>query len=803
MNSVFENEQKGEINMLRNMLDSNDKPEIKSAAKRVISLMRSGENVGSLFSSMLRCVKTPDIELKKLAYLYLVNYSGDNSEESIMAVNTFIQDSQDGNPLVRALSVRTMSRIRIETVAEYMVMPIKSRLEDTDPYVRKTAALAVSKLYRTVPESIEDSGILSKLVVLLHDSNPLVISNATISIMEINKVRPIPIFIMDENNIIPILSAISSSSEWCQIALFDAIAEYEPPNSSLAATLIDRVSVYLKNSNPAVVIGAFKCVLKYIDYDERLPLDVFSKVLPPFVSLISSTDSEIQFIVLRTLSQFVKKYPSSLSKEIRLFFCKYNDPSYIKLEKLEIISVLSSLKTISYVIDELAEYCNSVDVAFVKKSIKVLGEISLKFPESASKCITVLMKLVTSRAEYAIESSIIVVANLLRCYPGQFESIIESVCSNIDSVKDKDAKCSLIWILGEYSGLIDNIDLLIDPFLDTFHDEHPDVQIQIITTVVKVFLKKPEETKDQLQFVFSEASKESCLPDVRNRAIVYWRLLSADRDATEKIVLFNKVPFGGSTKSQPDDIVSDLLWNAGNVSGVLHIHSSAFSDNSNSNEKAENPRIWNQTQCNPSSLVEVSCDWDTERIHFNIKNLTNDQLSNLAIAIKPNQLGIEFIDNMVLSEMIEPLDEIIVSIPYQFSLTQHLPNIPNLEFALRTSQGVVYFNDCMNVSRFITNSRGVKRSEFLQIYQNTNTSVSFTFDDEMASDITLKKRGISVIARKEEEVCLSFIIAKQFQYIGDFEITQNLIKGVVKGNPKFLYLISTYSAQLFSDENPC
>jgi vesicle coat complex subunit len=106
---VFEGDPKGEILQIREELDGNDPSPCKAATKRCIALMLSGENVSSLFSSMLRCVKTDDIELKKLASLYLQRYSCQEPEEAILAVNTFALDSQDGNPLIRALAVRTVS----------------------------------------------------------------------------------------------------------------------------------------------------------------------------------------------------------------------------------------------------------------------------------------------------------------------------------------------------------------------------------------------------------------------------------------------------------------------------------------------------------------------------------------------------------------------------------------------------------------------------------------------------------------------------------------------------------------------
>ena len=71
---------RSETNALRNMLDGNDPKTRKKAAKRVINLMRAGESVQSLFASMLRCVKTDDLELKKLTYLYRLSASIFNKE---------------------------------------------------------------------------------------------------------------------------------------------------------------------------------------------------------------------------------------------------------------------------------------------------------------------------------------------------------------------------------------------------------------------------------------------------------------------------------------------------------------------------------------------------------------------------------------------------------------------------------------------------------------------------------------------------------------------------------------------------
>ena len=42
----------------------------------------------------------------------------------------------------------------------------------------------------------------------------------------------------------------------------------------------------------------------------------------------------------------------------------------------------------------------------------------------------------------------------------------------------------MIWIIGEYSDRIDNADELLENFLDNFHDEPVEVQLQLLTAAV-------------------------------------------------------------------------------------------------------------------------------------------------------------------------------------------------------------------------------------------------------------------------------------------------------------------------------
>ena len=69
-----------------------------------------------------------------------------------------------------------MGCIRVDKITEYLCEPLRKCLKDEDPYVRKTAAVCVAKLYDINAQLVEEQGFLDMLRDLLSDSNPMVSS---------------------------------------------------------------------------------------------------------------------------------------------------------------------------------------------------------------------------------------------------------------------------------------------------------------------------------------------------------------------------------------------------------------------------------------------------------------------------------------------------------------------------------------------------------------------------------------------------------------------------------------------------
>ena len=69
--------------------------------------------------------------------------------------------------------------------------------------------------------------------------------------------------------------------------------------------------------------------------DDNLKRSMHKKMAPPLVTLLSS-EAEIQYVALRNIGLVVQRYPQILAHEVKVFFCKYNDPIYVKMVSLSL-----------------------------------------------------------------------------------------------------------------------------------------------------------------------------------------------------------------------------------------------------------------------------------------------------------------------------------------------------------------------------------------------------------------------------------------------------------------------------------
>ncbi|KAF8591723.1 Adaptor protein complex beta subunit [Ramaria rubella] len=577
---------KGENYELRADLNSEYRDKRKDAIKRVIANMTVGKDVSGLFPDVLKNMQTDDIEQKKLVYLYLMNYAKTQPELVILAVNTFVKDSDDSNPLVRALAIRTMGCLRAEKIIDYLCDPLQKCLRDDNPYVRKTAALCVAKLYDLKPELAIDNGFVEQLQDMVSDSNPMVVANAVLALTDIHNVATaLPsssssdraIFTINSPVLNKLLIALNECSEWGRVAILSALARYSAVDEKESEHICERVVPQFQHVNGSVVLAAVKVIMIHMRHvrREELTKQLIRKMAPPLVTLLSSPP-EVQWVALRNINLLLQKRPDILQNEMRVFFCKYNDPLYVKVEKLDIMIRLAGESNVDALLSELKEYASEVDVDFVRKSIKAIGQCAVKIDVSAERCVNVLLELIGTKVTYVVQEAVVVMKDIFRKYPSTYEGVIPTLCANLDELDEPEAKASLIWIIGEYADKIENADELLGIFVDSFTEEAYAVQLQTLTAVVKLFLKKPDSAQGVVQRVLNTATKDCDSPDVRDRAYIYWRLLSTDPAAAKAVVLAHRPPISIPRTTVSPALLEELLGEISSLASVYHKPAETF-----------------------------------------------------------------------------------------------------------------------------------------------------------------------------------------------------------------------------------
>ena len=146
-----------------------------------------------------------------------------------------------------------MGCIRVDKITEYLCEPLRNCLKDSDPYVKKTAAVCVAKLYDIEPDLVQDQGFVESLQELLSDSNPMVVANAVASLSEIHDYNPgAGLFDLTPTTVSKLLTALNECTEWGQIFILDSLAVYNPKDQRELQNVCERVSPRLQHVNAAV-----------------------------------------------------------------------------------------------------------------------------------------------------------------------------------------------------------------------------------------------------------------------------------------------------------------------------------------------------------------------------------------------------------------------------------------------------------------------------------------------------------------------------------------------------------------------
>lgn len=549
--------------------------------------MTIGIDVSSVFGEMVMCSATSDIVLKKMCYLYVGNYAKVNPDLALLTINFLQRDCKDEDPMIRGLALRSLSSLNVANLVEYLVGPLNAGLKDNNSYVRIVAVIGVLKLYHISVTTCIDADFPAVLKhLLLNDQDTQVVANCLLALQEIwNGEASTSGDAMKEREallskpfIYYLLNRIKEFSEWAQCLVLDLVVKYVPADSNEIFDIMNLLEDRLQHANGAVVLATAKVFLHLTLSMTDVHQQVYERIKAPLLTLVSSGSPEQSYAVLSHLHLLVMRAPYVFSADYKHFYCQYNEPSYVKKLKLEMLTAVANESSTYEIVTELCEYAANVDIPIARESIRAVGKIALQ-QYDVNAIVDRLLQFLEMEKDYVTAEALVLVKDLLRKYP-QWSHDCIAVVGNISSqnVQEPKAKAALIWMLGEYSQDMSDAPYILESLTENWDEEHSaEVRLHLLTAVMKCFFKRPPETQKALGAALA-AGLADFHQDVHDRALFYYRLLQHNVSVAERVVNPPKQAVSVFADTQSSEVKDRIFDEFNSLSVVYQKPSYMFTD---------------------------------------------------------------------------------------------------------------------------------------------------------------------------------------------------------------------------------
>ncbi|KAJ2965450.1 hypothetical protein NQ176_g10608 [Zarea fungicola] len=499
-------------NQMRKLLDSRNDRDVLEGLRRVIS-------THPFFSSVVKNVASPNIEIKKLVYIYLIHHAEQEPDLALLSINTIQKSLSDANPLVRAMALKTMSGIRVPVISQIVSLAIKKGVADMSPVVRKAAALAIPKCHRLDPSQAPQ--LIDYLSTLIGDKQYFVAGAAVVAFLEVCPER----IDLIHKHYRGLVRKIVDMDEWSQLGMLRLMRVYarkcfprpkagtakqkmkdtasaedfyseskvEEADSSVITIdpdlrlFLNAIRPLLQSRNAGVVVAVTRCYIE-IGTSEFVKLAV-----GPLVALMRGPQ-DIQQLALYNIVSVCLLWPSDFVKYATHFLVRATDSAPVwelKLEALTLIFPHSSPHIKSLILKELEHFSQGTNKALVQEAVRAIGRCAQSDATASPRCLKLLLSQITSLDGTLAAESLTVIRHLIQQDPSGHVGTVVRLAKNLDSATDPQARATIIWLVGEFSGLDGQDNIAPDVLrilLKDFGNESEAAKRQIVLLGAKVYL---------------------------------------------------------------------------------------------------------------------------------------------------------------------------------------------------------------------------------------------------------------------------------------------------------------------------
>lgn len=467
------------------------------------------------FSSVVKNVANPNLEVKKLVYIYLLHYAESDPDLALLSVNAIQKSLTDQNPQVRALALRTMSGMRVPVISQIVSLAIKRGAGDMSPHVRKAAALAIPKCYNLDPNTLPQ--LLDYLSTLIGDKQYFVVGPAVQAFLEICPERTDLI----HKHYRGLVKKLVDMDEWSQLATLRLLLFYSRrcfPQRTEKVPRVNKKGFYDDEPDEAVETDQ---IVEILDPDLKLFLDgcksllrsrspavttsvasVFlylgtrdylQEAVGPLIGLMRGAP-EVEEVALCNIVLVCLSAPELFVPYSLHFLMRARDSPQIWKLKIELLTLIfphAALNLKSIILSELEHFSHSSDIEMIRESVRAIGRCAQVDPKNAHRCFKVLLNQISSFDNVLVSEVLTVMRHLIQQDPTSHRKTVVRLARNLDRTASPEARATIIWLVGEFASLDPDNNIAPDVLrilVKGFTDESEAAKQQIVLLAAKVYL---------------------------------------------------------------------------------------------------------------------------------------------------------------------------------------------------------------------------------------------------------------------------------------------------------------------------
>lgn len=465
-----------------------------------------------------------DLLVKKLACWFLSQHCNDETTV-LLAINTLLKDCRDANPMVRGLALRTLTGLPHRQLLQYSLPAVIQGLQDNSAYVRRIAVAAVPALHKLSSSDVLDSELLDQLYGLIRDNDPLV---------TVNCLTTLDMILAGEGGVVinknisgHLLKRLATFTDWGLITIFKLLCKFRPKTDDLILEYMNTADEYLRHSNTAVAQQALQYFLHLIVNMPHLHSQIHTRTMETLLNKLNSGNHEITYALLDIIESVLPTFSDLFRQKYKLFFCKYNEPVYLKKRRLQLLPRLADKENEASVLEELELYCHDGSAELCHKALEGIACMSQHSDHMRRGCLAVFIKLL----QMDVEHIILGVLQVLQQVPfgdGDEEQTIFQLLLQVNKrLRSTADKCSLLWLVGEHCAKMPSAPYILEEVILDIDSFSPNTCIACLSAAIKVFVHLPAQTQMTLSHVM-EVGISHKNQRVREKAVAYYHMLQQD-----------------------------------------------------------------------------------------------------------------------------------------------------------------------------------------------------------------------------------------------------------------------------------